>query len=271
MSDWHTNINRLRTVRIENIQWENVRTKTFFFHDELCSSAKPGQFIMMWIPGVDEIPLSLSSAEIGGLCSVTVAEIGDATRALGTMKSCDLIDVRGPFGNCFRIKGREALVVGGGSGMASLLRLTVELKKAEVKTTVVEGAETKDQLLFIEQIRKLGIELIIMTDDGSYGTKGMATEGAEEVLASRKFDTIYTCGPEKMIAKIYFLAKRYNTPLQTCLERLMRCGIGICGSCAIGKYRVCKDGPVFDQSQLAMVENELGIFRFDFSGKRMTI
>lgn len=269
------NINQIRTVTIQRVKTENVRVKTFFFEDELCSSAKPGQFVMVWIPGVDEIPLSLSSTGADKFSSVTVAEVGDATRALNKMKRGDVIGVRGPFGNHFKIFGKKALVIGGGTGMASLMGLIKNLLAEGVKTTVVEGAETQDELLFVDQLTSQmaepNLETIFTTEDGSYGIKGVATDAAEKVLSSKKFHAIYTCGPEKMISKVYFLAKKYGVPLQTCLERLMRCAVGICGSCVIGKYRVCRDGPVFDQTQLKELEDELGRFKLDFTGEKIPI
>jgi len=99
-------------VKIRASKTEAPKVKAFYFGDELCSSAKPGQFIMVWIPGVDEIPLSFSSTD-DKLSSVTVKEVGEATRALCKMDKGDTIGVRGPFGNHFEITGKEALVVGG--------------------------------------------------------------------------------------------------------------------------------------------------------------
>jgi len=274
LSGWHTDANQIRTVKIQSVKTETQRVKTFFFEDELCSSAKLGQFVMVWIPGVDEIPLSLSS--IGGkTSSVTVKEVGEATRALNRRRKNDIVGVRGPFGTHFKIAGREALVVGGGIGTASLMVLTRTLLDAKVKTTIIEGAKTQSELLFLDQLRdlsaKAGAEVFIATDDGSYGTKGLVTEAVERILSSRKFDTIYACGNEAMIRKVYLLAKKYDIPLQASLERIMLCAMGVCGSCVVGKYRVCKDGPVFDQNQLEEVEEELGRFKRDFKGERIPI
>jgi len=275
LSGWHTKANQLRTIRIHRGKAETPKVKTFFFKDELCASAKAGQFIMLWIPSVDEIPLSLSSVDAKGLSSVTVAEIGEATRALNAMKEGDIIGVRGPFGTHFKITGIEALVVGGGIGMAPLLMLIRELLAARVKTTVIEGAETRDNLLFLDYLKSLiakaDAEVIFTTEDGSYGIKGIATDALQKALSSRRFDTIYTCGPEKMIRKVYSLARHYETPLQASLERLMRCAMGICGSCVIGKYRVCRDGPVYDSAQLSEVENELGKFKRASDGEKIPI
>jgi dihydroorotate dehydrogenase electron transfer subunit len=274
LSGWHTEANEIRILKIRASKTESPKVKTFYFGDELCSSAKPGQFVMVWIPGVDEIPLSLSSTE-DKLSSVIVKEVGEATRALCKMDKGDTIGVRGPFGNHFEITGKEALVVGGGTGTAPLMMLTTKLLNANVKTTIIEGAKTRGELLFFDQLAKLGaepdVEVLFTTDDGSYGFRGFATDAAEKMLSSRKFDVIYCCGNEAMTRKVYLLARKQKTHLQASLERIMLCAMGICGSCVIGKYRVCKDGPVFDQAQLEEVEDELGRFKRDFKGEKVII
>jgi dihydroorotate dehydrogenase electron transfer subunit len=274
LSGWHIDANEIRTVRIQKVETETKRVKTFYFEDKICASAEPGQFIMLWIPGVDEIPLSLSSVN-KGLTSVTVKEVGEATGSLNGMKQGDVIGVRGPFGTHFRITGKNALVVGGGIGTAPLMMLTLELLKQKVETTLVEGAKTRSELLFVDQLIKLrqnaGLKLALTTDDGSHGIKGYASDVAESVLSSGHVDTVYVCGNEAMILKVYLLAKEKKTPLQVSLERIMLCAMGICGSCVIGKYRVCKDGPVFEQTQLKEVEDELGKLKRDFKGEKVPI
>ena len=276
MSDYPTNINQLRIVRIQKVRSESPRVNTIFFSDDLCVRAKAGQFVMVWIPGVDEIPLSLSSIGVDGLSSVTVAEVGEATKALNEKRAGDLIGIRGPFGNHFEIVGERALVIGGGIGMAPLMPLIENLiEERQERIIVILGAKTRKELIFLDQLEKLSskvnLEIIAVTEDGSYGIRGIATEAAERVLSSEKFDMIYTCGPEKMIRNIYLLTKQYETPLQASLERIMRCAMGICGSCVIGKYRVCKDGPIFNFAQLKEVEVELGRFKRGFSGERIAV
>ncbi len=274
MSGWHTDVNQIRAVKIQSVKTESRGVKTLFLEDELCSSAKPGQFVMVWIPGVDEIPLSLSSTS-GKVSSVTVREVGEATHALNSMRKGDIAGVRGPFGTHFTIVGKRALVVGGGIGTAPLRMLMTTLLDAKVKTTLVEGARTRSDLLFLDQLRDIAVqtraEVVFTTDDGSYGIGGLATDAVQKILSSRKFNMIYACGNEAMIRKVYLMAKKHDTPLQASLERIMLCVMGICGSCVIGKYRVCKDGPVFDQTQLEEVEEELGRFKRDFKGERIPI
>jgi dihydroorotate dehydrogenase electron transfer subunit len=93
----------------------------------------------------------------------------------------------------------------------------------------------------------------------------------ESLLAKERFDMIYTCGPEQMMLKTFVLAEKHKIALEASLERLMRCAIGLCGSCVVGKYRVCRDGPVFTSSQLREVEKEFGVSKLDFNGKKIPL
>ena len=274
MSGWHTDDKEMRTVKIRKVESETEHVKTFYFKDEICLSVEPGQFIMLWVPGVDEIPLSLSSVN-NNIVSVTVKEAGEGTKALNSLKKGEVVGVRGPFGTHYKIVGKTALVVGGGIGTVPLMLLASRLLKAKVKTTVVEGAKTRSDLLFVKHLVKMqqeaNLKVIFATDDGSYGTKGLASDAAEKILSTGQVDAVYTCGNEAMTLKVYRLAEKYNTSLQASLERFMFCAIGICGSCVIGKYRVCKDGPVFNQNQLKEVENELGKIRRDYKGEKILL
>ena len=224
MSGWHTDDKQIRTTKIRKVESETERVKTFYFEDKLCASAEPGQFIMLWVPSVDEIPLSLSSVN-GNLVSVTVKEVGEGTKALNKMKQGEVVGVRGPFGTYYRIAGKNALVVGGGIGTAPLMLLASRLLEAKVKTTVVEGAKTRSDLLFVKQLTKMGkqadLKVVFTTDDGSCGTKGLVTDAAEKVLLAGQVDSIYTCGNEAMTLKVYKLTEKYKTPLQASLERFM--------------------------------------------------
>lgn len=275
LSGWHIKNNVMRTVEILDVKPENPHVKTIFFRDEMCASAEPGQFIMVWIPGVDEIPLSISSIYPDGSSSVTVAEVGEATRALTRMRAGDIIGVRGPFGLGFKVSGERALVVGGGTGMAPLMMLINRLVEGGVYVTVIEGAENSNKLIFLDRLNNLsesmGVEVLFTTEDGSYGFRGLATDLAERVLCNKRFDVIYTCGPERMIRKAYEMAKAYSVDFQASLERYMRCAIGICGSCTIGKYRVCRDGPVFDMERIREIEEYLGVLKYNESGERIPV
>jgi dihydroorotate dehydrogenase electron transfer subunit len=270
-----TEINRPRITKILEIKRESSTVKTFIFHDKLCSKAEYGQFVMVWIPGVDEVPMSLSAIDPDGRSSITVAKIGEATQALHQKRTGDILGIRGPYGNSFTPISGSTMVVGGGTGLAPLASLTEELAERHARVALVMGAKTRDELLFLDRITavlsKIDGKIVAVTEDGSYGMRELATDAAEQLLKKERFDMIYTCGPEEMMYKMFMLAERHETPIQASLERLMRCAIGICGSCVLGKFRVCKDGPVFSDKQLRQVKEEFGRFKRGATGQRIPI
>ncbi len=275
MSAWLTKANRLRTIRLLSIKTESPTVKTFAFKDRLCAKAKPGQFLMLWIPDVDEIPLSIfDTNEKEGVISVAVKRVGEATQALHNKRVGDIIGVRGPFGNNFTLNAGRTLMVGGGIGIAPLSFLAKKLaysKKARIVVAV--GAKTRSELLFLNELKKICGEANVLaaTEDGSYGVKNLASSLAETALAKEKFDMVYACGPEKMIRKVFDQCEKHGVYMEASLERLMRCAIGICGSCIIGGYRVCRDGPIFNTEQLRTVKEEFGFWKRDFDGKRIPV
>jgi dihydroorotate dehydrogenase electron transfer subunit len=272
LSDKLTAINTIRTTRIESVKTENQTTKTYTFTDKQCATAKPGQFLMLWIPTIDEIPLSIMNTE-GTSVAVTVKNVGDATRHLHQMKRGDTIGVRGPFGNHFTPTDGNILLIGGGTGTAPLLYLAKQLATTSKRLSFITGAKTRNELLFLNQLESLCTEPpTATTEDGTYGLKCLATQPIETLLAEKgaaKINMIYTCGPERMTRQVFDLTEKHRVPMEASLERLMRCGIGICGSCMIGKYRVCKDGPVFNSKRLRKVKDELGISKLGFDGNRI--
>ncbi|HSQ48219.1 MAG TPA: hypothetical protein VLL96_00865, partial [Candidatus Deferrimicrobiaceae bacterium] len=159
--------NKLRTTPIVQIRTESPSVKTYSFIDHACNKAKPGQFLMLWIPGIDEIPLSIMNVD-SGLVSVSVKAVGDATRHLHNMVAGTTVGVRGPFGNSFTEHDGKVLLVGGGTGTAPLLFLAKQLAAKSERLSFVEGAKTKDELLFV---RELGVvckeeNIITTTEDG---------------------------------------------------------------------------------------------------------
>jgi len=265
-------VNTLRTSEILEVKSESSSVKTLRVEDVLCSKAKPGQFLMLWIPGVDEIPLSISGVGDNEV-SVAVKQVGDATRHLHAMKAGELVGVRGPFGNCFTETRGKVLLVGGGTGTAPLLFLAKRLSAKADRLYFVMGAKTRSELLFLLELGNVCSEesLVSTTEDGSYGLQCLATDPLEKMLDKERFNMVYTCGPEQMVRKVFGLVDSRGMALEASLERLMRCGIGLCGSCMIGKYRVCRDGPVFSLSRLREVQDELGISKFGFDGTRMPV
>lgn len=267
--------NSPRMVRILDVKEESPSTRSILFHDGPSSKAQAGQFLMVWIPGVDEVPMSVSMTRPKGLAGITVKVVGEATRALCNMKAGELMGIKGPYGNPFTAMGKHLLLVGGGTGLAPLMVFLEGMPHFFDSITLAVGAKTADELIFVkrakEGLSKVNGDIIIATEDGSHGMKGLATEAMKAILAKKPVDAIYTCGPEAMIREVFDIAERLAIPLQASLERIMKCGIGICGSCCIGKYVVCRDGPVFTSAQLRGLCDELGRFKRDHSGRLVRI
>jgi dihydroorotate dehydrogenase electron transfer subunit len=272
LSAYLTKLNTIRTTKILNVKDESPTVKTYTLQDDLCAKANPGQFLMLWIPGIDEIPISVLNAGEGNV-QFSVKAVGDATRHLHTLKVGDTLGVRGPFGNSFTETRGKVLMVGGGTGTAPLLFLAKRLASKVDRLSFVVGAKTKNELIYINELDALCTEesAVATTEDGSYGLQCFATEPLEKLLVKDKFNMVYTCGPERMVRKIFDLAEKRKIPMEASLERLMRCGIGLCGSCMIGKYRVCRDGPVFTMAKLSEVKEEFGYSKLGFDGSRIDV
>ncbi len=268
----HINIDRIRTVVIERIIEETPTVKTFIFKDNISSKARPGQFLMVWIPRAEELPMSVMVSE-KGYAAVTIRKLGFGSTALYNKGIGEILGIRGPYGNQFKIDTdtKKVLLVGGGTGLVPLLRLTTKLNELKIDTTVIIGARSKEEVFFEKQandfLDKTKHKVIISTEDGSYGVKGYATDVMSLIVNREKFDTVYTCGPELMIKKIFDIGLRNSLSIQVSLERYMKCGVGMCASCCIGDQLVCRDGTVFNEMQLSdMIE--FGLMYRDKSGRK---
>jgi len=258
-------MSNLHVVKIEKIAIECRHTKTFRFRAPF--EAEPGQFVMVWVPRHDEVPMALSY--IDGLKGFTSHAQGETTNALAGFEAGNRLGIRGPLGNSFDIKGRRILFVAGGTGMASIVAALENAAKNGKKVVSAIGAKTKDELIFVKRTEKAG-EVHLATDDGSEGFDGFASDLAERLLESHRFDQIITCGPEAMMKKVVGAAMKKRIPVQASVERFMKCGIGICDACAFGDRLVCVDGPVFDGEFLVACE-DFGRYRRDESGRRVPI
>lgn len=262
--DYRSNTNPLRIIEVADDRNESEEVKSLFFRDDQCRSAKPGQYIMVWIPGIDEVPMSLSRIDEQGVSSITFKRVGEGTDALFKTVSGDLLGIRGPYGNWFQPVNGKCLVVGGGTGLASLFPLLKQLVLLGSSVTCVYGAKTAQQLLFRDDLMKLLSssihQLILTTEDGSQGRQGVATSVLQDNILSESFNMVYTCGPEPMMRTIYNYSEARGLPIQACIERMVKCSIGICGSCAIGEYRVCKEGLILSTEKIRTVLNEFGVY-----------
>ena len=232
--------------KIERIVTESHHTKSYYFLGGF--DALPGQFVMVWIPGVDEIPMGLST--IGETMGITVHRVGDATERMHEMSEGDKIGIRGPYGRCFDIQGSKILVIGGGTGIASLMPAVEVALRQNRKTDVAIGALTSEELLFADRAEKAGADVKLATDDGSEGYHGFVSDLAGDLLKDEEYNQILTCGPEAMMKKVIELGREHGIPTQVSMERFMRCGLGVCGSCAFDGLRICTDGPVFDAEEV---------------------
>lgn len=268
----HTRNEETRVIKITDIKVESSDITSIWFKDKEVRNAQPGQYVMLWIPGIDEVPMSISAININSKSRVSVRVVGEATEALVNHNVGDKIGIRGPFGKGYEIKGKNQLFVAGGSGAASLMPLLeIIIKKGHMPTFVL-GARTADRLIYVDRLHELLNEnLIISTDDGSKGFSGFASGYSALLMDAQDFDQIYTCGPEIMMVKVNQAAETRDIPIQASLERFVKCAVGLCGNCAIGPYRVCKDGPVFDSKMLREVIDEFGVSRMDATGRNIRV
>jgi len=268
-------LHRPRVARILTVVDEAPNVKSLTFKDRLSAAARPGQFGMIWAPGVDETPMSLLPSGTGDTVTITVKDRGEGSRALVRKRTGDLIGIRGPYGRGFTHGGeKRVLMIAGGTGAIPLIALLRTLAPICVQCSLVLGANTNRELLFLDEIRRLSTQtggvFRMTTDDGSTGTKGLASDEGAMLLRTRTFDRVYTCGPETMMKKVLDLAEDIHVPMEAGLERIFKCGSGICGSCCMGPYLVCKDGPVFDSEVLRKLP-DFGKSTRDASGRPVVI
>jgi dihydroorotate dehydrogenase electron transfer subunit len=264
-----------QSIRVSRVVSDNERVRTLIFPMRLQDNdIQPGQFLMVWVPGVDEVPMSVSTWNPPNL-GITVLPVGEATQALASAAEGQWFGIRGPFGNHFDSKPGKALVIGGGIGIAPLRFLVYRLREVGVDVTLLIAARTAKDLIFVSEFNKQAgkkLRVKIATDDGSAGFKGLATDATKELLGGASFDVIYTCGPERMIAGLYRIAKERGIRFQASLERFMKCGCGICGSCALDPTGelVCLDGPVFTGEKLLQL-SEFGKYCRDSTGAKIDL
>jgi dihydroorotate dehydrogenase electron transfer subunit len=252
--------------RIIDIINETDRIKTFIL--DIGTKAIPGQFGMFWLPGVDEKPMSLSYTD--GKMGVTILKLGNFSTKMHELEIGARIGVKGPLGRGYKIKGDNILIVGGGVGNAPLAPLAETALAAGKKVTAILGAQTAREILFEKRIKKAGAKVLVATDDGTAGHKGYTTDIMMEILKNESFDQCFTCGPEIMMVKVLLQTKEKKIPAQVSLHRYFKCGIGICGQCAMDNtgIRVCKEGPCFRDKEMDKTE-EFGKYWRDGASTRL--
>jgi len=256
-----------QTVPIREIRSETRTIRTFVLDAET-PEAEPGQFIMLWLPGVDEKPMSIAHP---APLTVTVARVGPFSTELHQRQVGDRVGWRGPYGRGFSLdESRPALLVSGGAGVGPIYFLATRAVECGIQTTVALGARTANALPYVEQFRALGVELIIATDDGTLGHPGYVTDAITQSAIRHSQFAIYACGPEPMLVALHRLCRERDIPGQLSLERYMKCGFGICGQCALNGFLVCQDGPVFDVEQLDGLR-DFGHARRSATGRRLPL
>lgn len=264
-----------RTYPIAKIRRETEMVRTLTFN--VSFGAKPGQFVMVWIPGIDEVPMSVAHDD-GTQLQITFFAVGDATRVLAESHVGDLIGLRGPFGTFYRWEaGQRLALVAGGYGAAPMYFVAKEATKNGCGVEVFVGARSREHLLYLREFKQLTrTTLHIATDDGSEGFKGFNVRLLDKVLTDQRHggskpfvDQIFACGPERMLVAVSALAAKRGIRSQLSLERYMKCGYGLCGNCVVDPLgiRLCVDGPVVENTLCTEI-TEFGRYHRDALGKK---
>ena len=215
--------------------------------------AQPGQFVMVWLPGIGEKPFSIASLDPFGLL---VVDVGPFSHALHQLTVGDSLWVKGPLGMGYSIVGESLLLVGGGYGSAPLMPLAKAAMAQGKQVHVCLGAQNVKGVLLSSDFENLGCQISVSTDDGSLGEKGLVTTIVEQAIQTANFDTLYACGPAGMLSALASLCKIHQLDYQLSWEAHIRCGLGLCGSCEVPQssdpslpvgWLACYDGPVFYQ------------------------
>jgi ferredoxin/flavodoxin---NADP+ reductase len=232
---------------------------------QIAKTRKAGHFVLVKVGEKGErIPLTIASSDpVKGSISLVVQRVGVSSAKLCALNEGDYItDLVGPLGKATHIEKYGTVVcAGGGVGVAPLLPIVEAMKKAGNRVITVLAARSKELVILEEQMRANSDEVVIMTDDGSYGKQGLVTAGIEEVLLREKVDLCVTVGPAVMMKFVALLTKKYDIPTMASLNTIMVDGTGMCGACRItvgGKIKfVCVDGPEFDAHEVDFDEMQM--------------
>lgn len=237
----------------------------------IARSRKAGHFVIVRVGEKGErMPLTIAEADVKkGTITLVVQEVGLSSTKLCQLEVGDYItDVVGPLGQATHIEKFGTVVcAGGGVGVAPMLPIVQALKAAGNRVITVLAGRTKELIILEKEMRASSDEVIIMTDDGSYGQKGLVTEGVEAVILREKVDKCFAIGPAIMMKFVCLLTKKYDIPTDVSLNTIMVDGTGMCGACRItvgGKTKfVCVDGPEFDGHQVDFDEmlKRMGAFK----------
>ena len=256
------------------VRKEQLSEKVFLFEVEaplIAKSRKAGNFVIIRVDQQGErIPLTIAEADIErGTITLVVQAVGVSTIKMTQLNAGDeLADIVGPLGNPTHIENFGTVVcAGGGVGVAPMLPIIQALKAAGNRVLAVLAGRTKELIILEEKVRQSADEVIIMTDDGSYGQQGVVTVGIEQFIQQEKVDKVFAIGPAIMMKFCCLTTQKYNIPTDVSLNTIMVDGTGMCGACRLsigGKTKfVCIDGPEFDGHQVNWDEmfKRMGTFR----------
>lgn len=257
--------NPIQTANVCKVEEENYRVKTIELDCDM-PQALPGQFLMVWVPGAGEKPMSIGNSRP---LTISVANVGKVSGELHKLMPGSQISFRGPFGKPFNIpeKARRILVVGGGYGVVPMYFLAKVARENGIEPLAVIGARTAKDIVWEKQLFAVCKEVFVTTDDGTRGKKGNVLAEAQWLIEGKKIDAVYACGPERMMEALARLGVAHKIPCEVSLERYMKCGMGVCGSCAIDGKLCCRDGPVFSAEE-ALSFAEFGKSHRDATGRK---
>ncbi|UCB46261.1 MAG: dihydroorotate dehydrogenase [Spirochaetota bacterium] len=246
---------------------EKSSVTTIMFQVAAQKRPSPGQFYMLWIPGVDQKPFSVSYSE-DGLLGFSFVKRGPFSSALCELKRGDPVGLLGPLGRGFSLKHKNYLLAGGGIGCAPLVYAARHLKAIGNSVYIIAGGKDSSSLCWIDEfLPDSNYEIFYCTEDGSFGSKGMVTDHLQSIIDNKRPEFALLCGPELFIKKAIDIMEERGIPGEAGLERMMKCGMGLCGSCVLDHTgeRVCMEGPVFSFSDISRI-HEFGKYRRDESG-----
>lgn len=220
----------------------------------IARACQAGHFVIVRLgPYGERIPLTIARADVQqGTITLVIQKVGKSSRKICALNEGDSItDLAGPLGRATHVERfGTVLCACGGVGTAPMLPIAEAMKKAGNRVVSVLAARSKDLIILEREMRHASDEVVIVTDDGSYGRKGLVTDGVEEVIRRERVDRCMTIGPAVMMKFVSLLTKRYGVPTVASLNTIMVDGTGMCGACRVtvdGKTRfVCVDGPEFD-------------------------
>jgi len=243
-----------------------------FLSKEIAREAQPGQFVMIHPKKFSEplLPRPFSIHRLqGNRVDLLIRVAGQGTRQLGGLSPGEVLEVKGPLGRGFTLDSeKDPILVAGGIGMAPLLYLadrliTMKRNKTVAPPRLLIGAGSKKDLLGLKEFKEMGIRIQAVTEDGSFGQKGLVTDLLEGMSGKGLHRAmIYTCGPRGMLRAVASWAAAGNIPCQVSLEAQMACGMGACLGCSVARHsdsgpryvKVCQDGPVFESQEVAWNE-----------------